>query len=138
MSEAAVRGWELFRGKAGCASCHAPPLFMDFNFHNAGVGSDAKEPDKGRGAITKDEKDNGKFKTPGLRSVSKTGPYFHDGSEATLDGAVRRMVAGGVPNANLDERLKPVELGAGEMAQLMAFLMALESSEKVERPQLPQ
>jgi cytochrome c peroxidase len=134
----AVAGFAVFRDKAHCTNCHVPPLYTDTLFHNTGIGMDKEKPDLGRGAITKDEKDNGKFKTPGLRSVTKTAPYFHDGSETTLEGAVRRMAAGGVKNANLDERLAPVALSDKEVAEILAFLKALESTEGFERPKLPE
>lgn len=138
VSEDAVAGFAVFRDKAHCTNCHAPPLYMDTLFHNTGIGTDKEKPDLGRGAITKDPKDNGKWKTPGLRSVTKTAPYFHDGSEPTLEGAVKRMAAGGVKNPNLDERLAPVELSEKEIAEIMAFLKALESAESFEKPKIPE
>ncbi len=138
ISESAARGWEIFRNKAGCAACHAPPLFTDLGFHNAGVGSDAKEPDKGRAAATKDDKDLGKFKTPTMRSVSTHAPYFHDGSAKSLEDAVDFMLGGGKANPNLDSGLKKVELKKDERADLIAFLKALEpKAEKFEKPKVP-
>ena len=47
--------------------------------------------DKGRSEATKSSADDMNFKVPTLRNVSKTGPYFHDGSVAKLDEAVRMM-----------------------------------------------
>jgi cytochrome c peroxidase len=47
--------------------------------------------DQGRYETTKQEVDRMMFKVPTLRNVAKTAPYFHDGSVATLDGAVRTM-----------------------------------------------
>ena len=55
------------------------------------------------------------FKVAGLRNVSETGPYFHDGSIASLDTAVRMMAY-----HQLDE-----ELGDSEVADIVAFLEAL-------------
>src|SRR5829696_5695526 len=40
VSDGAVKGFEIFRNKAGCAACHAPPLYTDNGFHNTGVGFD--------------------------------------------------------------------------------------------------
>lgn len=135
----AVKGFDVFTKKAGCAACHAPPLYTDNGFHDVGIGSDAKEPDQGRGKITKDDKDNGKFKTPSLRAVGTHAPFFHDGSAATLAAAVDTMAGGGVKNKNLDEKLKPVKLSKDERAQLDAFLKALEPApEAFNRPTLPQ
>ena len=43
------------------------------------------------GDVTKDEADQLKFKVPMLRNIALTAPYFHDGSVASLDEAVREM-----------------------------------------------
>jgi cytochrome c peroxidase len=140
VSESAVRGFELFRNKAGCAACHAPPLYTDGAYHNVGIGYDKPEPDVGRGKVTSDEKDNGKFKTPTLRSITTSGPYFHDGRAATLEEAVDYMLSGGIKdkNPNLDPQLKPVKLSKAEREDLLAFLKALEApAQAFERPTLP-
>jgi cytochrome c peroxidase len=138
VSPDAVKGYEVFTQKAQCSLCHAPPTYFDTLFHNVGIGMDRENPDLGRGAITKDPKDAGAFKTPGLRSVTKSAPYFHDGSVTTLEEAVRIMLRGGFPNANLDPKLKPHKITDEEFRQLMAFLEALESDESFERPTLPE
>ncbi len=135
-----VAGWKVFRDKAHCTLCHVPPFFSDMLFHNVGIGTLAKEPDEGRFAVTKDPKDMNAIKTPTLRSVTKSGPYFHDGSVATLEDAVKLMLAGGLKNKNnknLDARLKPVKLSDKEFKQLMAFITALESTEELQKPTLP-
>lgn len=137
ISESAARGWEVFR-KVGCASCHAPPLFTDLSFHAVGIGSTAPQPDLGRGAITKDEADNGRFKTPTMRSVSTNAPYFHDGSAATLEEAVDYMLGGGPPGAKVDGAFKQAKLTKGERDDLLAFLRSLAATPaKLERPRIP-
>jgi cytochrome c peroxidase len=68
---AAKRGYELFIVKAGCKTCHEPPHYEKKDVEDIGSG--------------------GKFKVPSLRTVSRTGPYFHDGRYQTLDQAVRAM-----------------------------------------------
>lgn len=138
VSESAARGWEIFRSKAGCAVCHAPPLFTDLSYHAVGIGHGAKEPDLGRGAITKDEADNGRFKTPSLRSVGLHPPYFHDGSGKTLEDAVDYMLSGGPDGAKLDGSFHKVVLTKEQRADLLAFLRSLEAERpKFERPKLP-
>jgi cytochrome c peroxidase len=137
VSADAIAGYDVFTKKAQCSLCHVPPLFSDTIYHNTGVGMDAEKPDEGRGAITKDPKDKGAFKTPGLRTVTRSGPYFHDGSTATLEEAVKRMLAGGTKNPTLDIKLKPMKITDKELKQLMAFLEALDSSETLEKPTLP-
>lgn len=141
VSEAAVRGFELFRNKAGCAACHAPPSYTDNGFHNVGIGFDKPEPDLGRGKIAKDEKLDGAFKTPTLRGVSLHPPYFHDGRAATLEGAIDYMLSGGIKDKNktLDPRMKPVKLSAKEREDLIAFVKALEGKvEPFDRPKIPE
>lgn len=128
VSEDVVKGYDVFVKKAGCAACHAPPLFTDVSYHNIGVGYEGNQsPDVGRFAVTKVERDTGAFKTPGLRGVSLSGPYFHDGSVATLEEAVDFMLAGGYRegNAHIDPLLKPIDLTEEERAQLLAFIQAL-------------
>jgi cytochrome c peroxidase len=137
----ATRGWELFRNKAGCAACHVPPMFSDGSFHDVGVGFDKPEPDLGRGKITKNDKENGAFKTPTLRSVTAHPPYFHDGHAASIDDAVDFILKGGIKdkNPNLDPQLKPVKLSAKERTDLLAFVKALEPAPTpFERPKLPE
>ncbi len=138
VSKDAIEGYRVFTEVAQCSLCHAPPFYFDTLFHNVGIGMDRPEPDLGRGAITKKPEDRGAFKTPGLRSSTKTAPYFHDGSVATLEEAVALMVKGGIPNENLAPKLKPRELTKEQFDQLLAFLRALESDEPFERPALPE
>ncbi|MBI5495712.1 MAG: cytochrome-c peroxidase [Deltaproteobacteria bacterium] len=126
MSEPAQRGWKLFQENA-CIVCHVPPAFTNFQFHNVGIGSDKPEDqqDKGRMDHTKDAADKGKFKTPSLRNVALTAPYFHDGSAATLDQAINVMVGGGIANPGLDQALTGHKLTDAQKADLKAFLEAL-------------
>ncbi|MBK8253054.1 MAG: c-type cytochrome [Polyangiaceae bacterium] len=140
-AEASRRGFALFRGKAGCAACHAPPMFTNNDFHNVGIGfdKDVKEPDLGRGKITNKKEDNGKFKVPTLRNVGTHPPYFHDGRAATLDEAIDYMLSGGLPNENLDKQLKKITLTKAEREDLVAFIRSLESpAEPFKAPTLPQ
>lgn len=133
----AVAGWKVFRDKAQCTLCHVPPLFSDGQFHNTGIGMDKPDPDPGRKKVSNVDKELGAFKTPTLRSVTRSGPYFHDGREANLESVVKLMAAGGIKNPQLDEKLKAYKLTAREVAQVMAFLKALESTEPFEKPTLP-
>lgn len=127
VSKQAKNGFEVFR-HAGCAACHVPPLYTDSLFHNVGIGSDkpADKQDHGRMNATKDPKDDGQFKTPTLRNIELTSPYFHDGSVASLDQVIDIMVAGGIKNPNLDEKLKhPVKVKPKDRKALKAFLLSL-------------
>ena len=95
IGEPAKRGAFLFFGKARCAVCHNGPLFSDFRFHSIGVrefgpGIDGEGSDLGRQIATGRPEDLYKFRTPPLRNVTLTAPYFHNGSAATLDEAIRQ------------------------------------------------
>src|SRR5690606_3902505 len=132
MSEAAQRGWDLFRGKASCSTCHGGDNFTDGAYHDVGLSHDQNgalraNADVGRGKPSGSEADNYKFRTPTLRNVSRTAPYFHDGSVATLEEAVKYMAAGGNGKApGIDQNLRNTALTDAEIADLVEFLRALE------------
>lgn len=81
----------------GCTTCHNGPvlggnMFMKFGLvadYHALTGSNTK--DEGRKNVTKQESDKDMFKVPGLRNITETYPYFHDGSVAELDKAIQIM-----------------------------------------------
>src|SRR5262249_26670553 len=152
VSEDVIKGFTVFSDtdKANCTLCHVPPLFTDTLFHNVGIGFDKPMPDLGRGKIladaaekagTKDpnaEAMQGAFRTPTLRSITETAPYFHDGRAKTLDDAVDLMLKGGIKNPHLDDKLKPKMLSKEERSQLMAFLKSLTPEKTTfEKPQVP-
>lgn len=138
LTEAQVRGLELFRGNAACAQCHAGANLTDNIFHNIGVGMDRENSDVGRYAVTGKEEDRGAFKTPTLRNLTLTPPYMHDGSVPTLEEVIEFYDRGGEPTRNLDPKIKPLNLTPQEKADLVAFLEALTGAYPVvERPELP-
>lgn len=139
MSDAAKKGADLFLGKAGCIVCHVPPLFTDRTFHNVGIGMKAEKPDVGAAGekALNDPNRMGQFKTPTLREVAKTAPYFHDGSVATLKEAVTLMVGGGLDNKHKDPALMAKDLKPEEIDQLVAFLEALSGNVVFAAPKLP-
>lgn len=140
VSKEVQRGFEVFR-KASCAQCHTPPLYTDLQFHNVGIGSDKAEAerDHGRMDATKDAADDGKFKTPTLRDIAKTAPYFHDGSVASLDEAIEYMAAGPKKGVAADEKWKAQKLTKKDKVALRAFLESLTStaSDGFTAPTLP-
>jgi cytochrome c peroxidase len=125
LSPEARRGMAIFEGRGRCWLCHSGPTFSNQSFHNIGVGMDAPRPDVGREAITKSAADRGRFRTPGLRNVALTWPYFHDGSARTLDDVIALYDRGGVPNPDLDPRIMPLGLTHAERRDLRAFLESL-------------
>jgi len=142
MSAAAQRGMALFFSgkKTNCVACHKSEIFTDNAFHNIGVGMSAKKPDLGRFAVTKMEGDRGRFKTPGLRDIAKSGPYMHDGSVKTLEEVVEFYAKGGIKNPQLSEDIRPLKLTDQEKADLVTFMKEGLSSSKypnVKKPELP-
>lgn len=138
MSKSAQSGMEIFNGRGHCVACHSGPTFSDQSFHNLGVGMDKPNPDLGRYVVTKNKKDWGAFKTPGLRNVAATYPYLHDGSEETLLKVVQFYNRGGIDNRNLDPLMVPLGLTAQEEKDLVAFMEALTGPYPVEQaPLLP-
>lgn len=152
LSASAQRGWELWNGKARCNTCHpfgdVTPNFSDNKFHNIGVAAKGRDfasiarqaasvtdpaqlafhPDYtelGRFIATRQPKDIGAFKTPGLRDIALTAPYMHDGSEATLLDVIVFYDKGGEPNPYLDGGIVPLKLTDQEKQDLVAFMEAL-------------
>lgn len=131
ISPLAKRGWELFRGDAGCIQCHRwepeRPFFTDFQFHNTGIGWDQEDIDLGRYRITRDKQDRGRFKTPSLRNIARTPPYMHDGRFDSLAQVVEFYVAGGFANRYLDPLIRPLDLTPEDRRALIRFLETLTS-----------
>ena len=136
-----------------------PTFFIDYDFHNIGIGmirhhvvplackaeqiinsgstfavdNAAIESDMsvlGRFLITKKEPDIAAFKTPGLRNVLITAPYFHDGSQETLWDVMDHYNKGnGLENPYLDEDIQPLALTEAEIDDMVAFLASLTSAD---------
>jgi cytochrome c peroxidase len=147
----AGKGFKVFSEVASCTNCHLPPVGSDTLFHNVGIGYDKERPDLGRGTILTaaaqkasrsltpdEEKLMGAFKTPTLRGLMLSGPYFHDGRAKTVDEAVDLMLLGGIKNDKLDEKLQPKTLTPAQKKQLLAFLKSLTPDNRpYRRPTLP-
>ncbi|MDB5686963.1 MAG: cytochrome-c peroxidase, partial [Rhizorhabdus sp.] len=110
----------LFEGPAGCTSCHAGPHFSDAAYHAI---LPVAAGDRGLSEATGKPSDDGRFRTPGLRNVALTAPYFHDGSAPTLMDAIRRH--------NLAYRLSD-----RDMADLTALLASLTDRRFIENRRL--
>ena len=138
MSQSAVRGWNIFQA-IKCTNCHDGVLLTDQQYHNVGIGMDQEKPDVGRFTVTQKPEDTGAFKTPTLRDIAKSAPYFHDGSAKTLEEAVDIMLAGGKPNQYLDKKnLQPHKILPDQRESLLDFLRALSVDCNVTKPPLPQ
>lgn len=136
------RGLAVFIGKGGCVQCHSGPLLSDFKLHVIGV------PQTGIGRDTTPGDDLGwgehggvryAFRTPPLRHVAETAPYFHAGTAQTLQDVLAFKNAGRsgyarVPASALDPMVKPLGLTAEELGALLAFLEALTDRESTRGP----
>lgn len=147
LSDQQQRGLDLFLGKATCTVCHAPPTFSTAMvvvpsgpagvYFNVGIGTKDVPEDKvdvGRMKVSNKPEDWAAFKPPSLRNVRKSPPYFHDGSVAKLEDAVKLMASGGIPNKNKSPLIADKQLSDAELADLVAFLGALDCGGKLEEP----
>ena len=81
----------------------------------------------GRFMTTGDSLDMGAFRTPSLRDVELTAPYFHDGSAKTLLDVVKFYTKAGNNNLNRDWELQSLSLTDTEQQELVEFLKSLTS-----------
>ena len=125
LTQEELKGYELFK-QANCAVCHSGENLGGQTFEYMGLrrdyfkdrGNVGKINDKGRYSHTKDERDMHKFKTPTLRNVALTAPYFHDGSTQSLRQAVEIMAkyqrGVSLSDAEIDYVVKFLESLTGE------------------------
>ncbi|WP_410221563.1 cytochrome-c peroxidase [Pedobacter sp.] len=151
LTDQQVLGLHLFRTKARCINCHNGPLFTDFDFHNVGLTYYGhSHEDLGLYNITKKPEDVGKFKTPGLRNVMRTAPWFHNGLFPDMEG-VMNMYNVGMPVQNVkpeqvndpllpknDKLLRGLKLSKAERDAVISFLYAISTTPwKDRQPELP-
>ena len=87
----------------------------------------ALDPDPGRGAVTGRPRDASAFKTPTLRNVDRTAPYFHNGAFPTLESVGDFYDKGGGRGLGLavpaqDPEVRKLDLTAAEKKALLRFL----------------
>ncbi|NCG20960.1 MAG: c-type cytochrome [Rhodobacterales bacterium] len=114
MTDAQLVGMKTFID-TGCTTCHSGPIVGGQMFQKLGLVKPYETADLGRQEVTGNEADKHVFKVPSLRNVDKTGPYFHDGSIATLDEAVKLMAS-----HQLGKELDDQQVG-----EIVAFLGSL-------------
>lgn len=90
LTEKQKRGALLFYGIGKCAVCHSGDVFSDFGFHSVGVPDNRENKDLGRYYATGEVEDRFLFRTPPLRNVTLTAPYFHNGQAETLADAIQQ------------------------------------------------
>lgn len=113
LSDEEAKGFRIFLDKGNCAICHNGFNFSDNSFNNIGIDNG----DIGREAVKKRSFWHGAFKTPTLRNIANSDPYFHDGSVKTLHEAVKICAQGGrdknatnKANMLIDKHLTEIEI----------------------------
>ena len=167
LSDSQLRGMALYHGKAGCIQCHNGALASDQKFYSLGVPENEvfktdplyqithrwehyqkgvteeryrnADLDMGLYYQTKNPKDIGKFRTPGLRELKYSAPYMHNGILYTLDEVVEFYNKGGGDGPNKSPLVRKLGLTAEEKKDLVAFLEALsmDSPLLMAAPKLP-
>jgi cytochrome c peroxidase len=138
------RGFNLFAGKAKCATCHfiplfnglVPPTFSETESEVLGVPktNNKKKPvldeDLGKASFTHSAIHGYSFKTPTLRNIALTAPYMHNGVFTTLQEVMEFYNNGGgyglgIAPANQTLPAQKLNLSKKEMKQIIAFMKAL-------------
>nr|WP_081797925.1 cytochrome-c peroxidase [Acidomonas methanolica] len=117
------RGYERFKA-IGCAGCHNGVAVGGGAYEIMGLegayfkdrGDALTQADLGRTTVTQEAADDERFKVPNLRNVALTWPYFHDGSQKTLEDAVRNMARYQTPDHDITNQ---------DVADIVAFLKTL-------------
>ncbi|WP_288368778.1 cytochrome c peroxidase [uncultured Roseivirga sp.] len=120
----------FFSRRTQCSNCHETVAFSGDRARNNGLN--ANSTDLGLGAVTGNQRDNGKFKVNSLRNIELTSPYMHDGRFETLEEVIDFYNRGVQNHPNLDDRLREgnnrairMNLNAEEQQALVAFLRTL-------------
>ncbi|MFC7345269.1 cytochrome-c peroxidase [Chryseobacterium zhengzhouense] len=149
ISDDAKKGFNLFMGKANCATCHFAPLFSGlvppfFNENESEVLGVTKKPvqnlpleiDSDRGRIKSNVKKEdswiyeNSFKTTTVRNIALTKPYFHNGAFNTLEEVLEFYNQGGAEGLGLEIKNQTLpadklDLSPTEIKQIIAFLNSL-------------
>jgi cytochrome c peroxidase len=137
------KGFNLFAGKAKCATCHyiplfnglVPPQFTEPESEVLGTPSSATshmvDSDLGKFNFTRSEIHKHAFKTPSLRNISRTAPYMHNGIFSTLEQVIEFYNKGGGAGAGIELNnqtlpTEPLHLSKKEVKTLIAFLNTLD------------
>lgn len=144
MTKAQIKGFNLYMGKAKCATCHflplfngtVPPLYLDTESEVLGVPQKndtlnaTVDPDVGKHKIYGGELLKFAFKTPSVRNAALTAPYMHNGVYETLEEVIdfyNRGGGAGIGIALEHQTLPPdpLNLSKQEQQDLISFLHAL-------------
>lgn len=145
LSASEINGFNLFTGKAKCATCHfapifngtVPPNFTESEFELLGVPQDTintvVSEDLGRYNLFQTEERKHFFKTPTIRNISKTAPYMHNGVYETLEQVMTFYNDGGGAGLNIvleHQTLPPdvLNLTEDEISDIIVFMTSLEDN----------
>ena len=116
------KGFSIFLNKGNCTVCHSGFNFSDQSFNNIGINNE----DIGRGKIKKRTLWKGAFKTPTLRNIANSRPYFHDGSVERLSDAVHFCAKGSRDkNGTVSSILLDKQLSEEDIDKIVKFLHTL-------------
>jgi cytochrome c peroxidase len=120
LTAAELKGLDTFLS-IGCTTCHTGPLLGGNDYKKLGIlNAYENTSDKGRIEVTKEDYDEFVFKVPSLRNIALTAPYFHDGTQKTLEETIQKMAW-----LQLGKKLT-----ADETRDLSAFLRALSDKKR--------
>jgi len=142
-----IKGFNLFMGKAACATCHfaptffgtVPPKFDETEFEHLGVTATADfinpilDADPGQYFPYKVEEKRGFFKTSTVRNAAITAPYMHNGAYKTLEEVLAFYNKGGGAGMGLNVPYQtlpssPLNLGEEEISAIITFIKTLTDS----------
>lgn len=155
LTDSQRKGFGIFAGVRGnCINCHAGPELSDASvtfankhglvnidggdqgFHDTGVRPTGEDPGRGSYSVSGGAADKGAFKTPALRNVALTAPYFHDGSKATLKDVVDFYARGGDFHGSASQQ-KAITFLPGEEDELLDFLTNALTDCRTEKERAP-
>lgn len=144
LTEQEIAGYNLFSGKAKCATCHfapvfngtVPPNFLDTELEHLGVPSEPDtinatiDKDKGRFNLFQTDNRTSFFKTPTIRNIALTAPYMHNGVYETLEQVVDFYNRGGGEGIGISSEFQtlppdPLNLTTAEQQAIIAFMKTL-------------
>lgn len=143
LTQQEIRGFNLFTGKAKCATCHfapvfngtIPPEYLDTEMELLGVPADTLnnskiDPDVGRYAYMNTESRKFFFKTPTIRNIALTAPYMHNGVYKTLEQVMVFYNNGGGAGLGINQEYQTLppdslNLDQVEMDAIIAFMKTL-------------
>ncbi|MCB0705902.1 MAG: cytochrome C peroxidase [Saprospiraceae bacterium] len=121
----------------GCTHCHTSLLLTTNEYLNNGL-DEAPEltgfSDLGRGGVTLSVFDNGRFRVPTLRNITRTAPYMHDGRFESLEDVLDHYSSGGHYAPNVDANIQAFVLTEEQKTDLLAFLQTLTDQSFIENP----